>query len=269
MENTPWAVHSWESVSSPALVLIKKDAQDSDMWTQRGKLTTKMLVNNWASTPSRWEARIFDAYQVIPISTKLEMMRIGWFCCICKVFVLHVWGPTFNFYFRKEIKSQSWWCMLIILVPGKWRQEDTFVSLGSQPSLVSELQALRRNPISMKNDRCDLYLRKKTWVYHLASTCMSVHMCDSRAHARTDVHTHLHTKWTEWLFFKAEDVNLGVCVLCVGEMQGGLEGMWGMNVFIFYIYTKEILKKCIFNGKNFLKKNCQMIFFLKLKQTQL
>lgn len=76
-------------------------------------------------------------------------------------------------------------------------------------------------------------------------------MCDSRAHAHADVHTRLHTKWTEWLFFKAEDVKLGVCVLCVGEMQGGLEGMGGMNVFIFYVYAKEILKEYIFNGKNF------------------
>lgn len=66
------------------------------------------------------------------------------------------------FIVEKKLKSQAWWCMLIILVPGKWRQEDTFVSLGSQPSLISELQALRRNPVSMKNDRRALYLRKNT-----------------------------------------------------------------------------------------------------------
>ena len=54
-------------------------------------------------------------------------------------------------------------------------------------------------------------------------------------------------------------------MLCVGEMQSGLEGLWGMNVFIFYVYTKEILKEYIFNGKNL--KN--VVFFLRLKQTQL
>ena len=45
-------------------------------------------------------------------------------------------------------------------------------------------------------------------------------------------------------------MKLGVCVLCVGKVQGGLERLWGMNVFIFYVYTKEILKEYIFNGKN-------------------
>lgn len=46
----------------------------------------------------------------------------------------------------------------------------------------------------------------------------------------------------------------------MGEMQGGLERMWEMNVFIFYIYTKEILKEYIFNGKNFLKKTDKCFF---------
>lgn len=55
-------------------------------------------------------------------------------------------------------------------------------------------------------------------------------------------------------------MKLGVCVLCVGEMQGGLEGMWGMNVFIFYVYTKEILNTYLME-RIFFKKTVKCFFF--------
>lgn len=91
---------------------------------------------------------------------------------------------------RTPVKSQAWWCVLVTLVIGRWRQHPW---LARQSSLIGELQVNERQ---CPKNRINGFQGAIPEV--ISGLCVNTHPClHTRMHARTRAcaraHSHSHT----------------------------------------------------------------------------